>query len=213
MAYFPEERVTITHGVSVLRGDSRPVASEYFEVIGVVGSGGMGDVHAATDLDLGRVVALKVIGGHLANDRALTAQFLTEAQVTAQLDHPHHVPVYRLEKTEYGLPAFSMKLIRGKTLCEVLEEGAMPLAERLEAFVAYPVPAVFGQRHREVWCCGSAGRPAPCDLALQRGVDRDPACAAAAPESLAVQRRTQLQRSGRRASVVTKRQTACRPVC
>ena len=137
MAEFDEDRVTITHSGHVRRTtEARPVVAEYFQVLGNVGSGGMGDVHAARDLDLGRVVALKVIGGHVASSRTLTARFLTEAQVTAQLDHPHIVPVYRLEQTEAGTPAFSMKLIKGRTLKAILAEGKMPLVERLEAFVA-----------------------------------------------------------------------------
>ena len=75
------------------------------------------------------------------------ARFLREAQITAQLDHPHIVPVYGLELAPGGEPAYAMRLVQGKTFAELIEETrasfeddkspdeAHLLAQRLEHFL------------------------------------------------------------------------------
>ncbi len=137
-------------------GLEREEDAPYLRVLSTVGQGGMGEVHVARDLDLGRVVALKVMSKRVANNPRHRSRFLTEAQVTAQLEHPHIVPVYRLDSGVPGAafegpPAFSMKLIRGRTLGDVIDrcrahrdgtlEDAGPdedfgLGTRLDIFVA-----------------------------------------------------------------------------
>ncbi len=116
-----------------------PVVSERLQVMDPFAAGGMGAIHPARDPVLGRVVALKVIGERVAQDELLRLRFLTEAQLTAQLDHPNIVPVYGMEHAGDGTPAFTMKLIRGQTLKDLLTscvDGDGPdLDERLEVFV------------------------------------------------------------------------------
>ena len=84
-----------------------------------LGQGGMAEVFAARDSTLNREVAVKVHSG--TGDGGL-ARFVREAQVTAQLSHPNVVPVYGLEKTENGSPALTMKLVRGDTFAEYIEQ-------------------------------------------------------------------------------------------
>src|SRR5689334_9701958 len=63
----------------------------------LAGRGGMGTVHVARDVELLRKVALKELSLEVAHDRSARSRFVREVQVTAQLDHPHIVPVYSLE--------------------------------------------------------------------------------------------------------------------
>ncbi|MCO4746649.1 MAG: protein kinase [Proteobacteria bacterium] len=93
-----------------------------YDFVGHVGEGAMGQVLLAEDLDLNRKVAFKQMSEETAKQKALAAKFYSEAQITAQLDHPNIVPIYSLERTEEGSLAYSMKLIRGKTIEDVIQE-------------------------------------------------------------------------------------------
>jgi len=90
--------------------------------LSVIGRGGMGRVHVARDPVLRREVALK----ELRRSRSRTAErrFVTEAQVTAQLEHPHIVPVYGCD-LHSDPQSYSMKLVRGTTLTQVIERSAV----------------------------------------------------------------------------------------
>ena len=89
---------------------------------GLVGEGAMGRVLRAEDLDLLRIVAYKEMSEEIAATPALASKFYGEAQITAQLDHPNIVPVYQLEQTVDGMLAYTMKLIQGVTLEDLIEE-------------------------------------------------------------------------------------------
>jgi serine/threonine protein kinase len=93
-----------------------------FRMVGDVGEGAMGKVMLAEDLDLGRTVAFKEMSPEIANKPQLAGKFFSEAQITAQLDHPNIVPIYTLEQPKPGRLAYSMKLIKGKTLEKLVEE-------------------------------------------------------------------------------------------
>ncbi len=99
--------------------------SSAYDVFGRIAEGGMGEIRVARDRGLRRQVAmkrLKALEG--VGDGGLTRRFVTEAQVTAQLDHPGVVPVYALRIDEDGDPSFYMKLVDGHTLGDVIEEAA-----------------------------------------------------------------------------------------
>lgn len=123
-----------------------PVVDERFEMLGLVGSGGMGTVYLARDRELRRKVAIKQLKVEVSKKPVLVSRFLAEAVVTAQLDHPNIVPVYGLEQTRDGLPAYSMKLVRGQSLSKLIldarerclqgfPEDPQELGRRLEVFV------------------------------------------------------------------------------
>jgi serine/threonine-protein kinase len=90
----------------------------------------MGEVWLAHDQGLNRRVAYKQILPVHADNAAIVARFFEEVQVTAQLDHPNVLPIYNLECTPDGRPAYSMKLVQGRTLNELLAEAATEVADR-----------------------------------------------------------------------------------
>ena len=94
------------------------------EVRGEVGRGGMGIVERVYDPDLKREMARKVLrardGKSSSAHSRLLARFLAEAQITGQLDHPGIVPVHELSLTENGDVCFTMALIKGRSLSEIL---------------------------------------------------------------------------------------------
>jgi len=79
----------------------------------LLGAGGMGMVCAAIQVALDRTVAVKVLRPELHADDAVVEEFLAEALVAADLDHPNTVPVYDVGLTREGLLFYSMKLVRG----------------------------------------------------------------------------------------------------
>ncbi len=97
-------------------------ATSRFELLGLLGRGAMGEVHVARDTDLHRNVAVKLMDPKLASDPRLARRFYTEAQVTAQLDHPAIVPVFGLERTLDGSLGYAMRIVRGRTLRDFLTE-------------------------------------------------------------------------------------------
>ena len=82
----------------------------------------MGTVHVARDVELLRRVALKELSLEVAHDRSARSRFVREVQVTAQLDHPHIVPVYGLEVASGGRPAYAMKLVEGQTFGQLIAD-------------------------------------------------------------------------------------------
>ncbi len=94
----------------------------HYQLLSIAGKGGMGTVHVARDTELLRRVALKQLNPEVGNAAALKQRFLREVQITAQLDHPHIVPVYALELAPGGTPAYTMKLVEGRTFHALLNE-------------------------------------------------------------------------------------------
>ncbi len=100
----------------------------------VIGEGGMGKVYLAVDRDLRRPVALKVIKDHLARDSDHLARFVEEAQVTGQLEHPGIPPVHEIAMNQNGEVFFTLKLLRGRTLKEVIHDVHVGRRETRERF-------------------------------------------------------------------------------
>jgi serine/threonine protein kinase/predicted Zn-dependent protease len=90
-----------------------------YELLEVIGRGGMGVVYRARHIALDRFVALKLIR-RIAPSRDDALRFVAEAQVTGQIEHPNIVPVHEVGTDEQGRPFFVMKLVRGRSLADIL---------------------------------------------------------------------------------------------
>ncbi len=90
--------------------------------LGKLAAGAMGEIHIARDRDLQRKIAVKRMTEKVKRSPTLSSRFYTEAQITAQLDHPNIVPVYSLEPDPDGGLTYTMKLIKGRTFAEVIRE-------------------------------------------------------------------------------------------
>jgi serine/threonine-protein kinase len=101
-----------------------------FDVIGLLGEGGMGRVYRARDSRLNREVAIKVLPPGLAADPNRMARFSREAQVLAALSHSNIAAIFGLEESG-GTTALVMELIEGQTLAERMAAGALPIDEAL----------------------------------------------------------------------------------
>ena len=101
-----------------------------FEVTAQIGEGGMGEVYKATDINLKRAVAIKVLPAPVAADTERLARFQREAEVLAALNHPNIAQIHGLEKSA-GVNALVMELVEGPTLADRIALGATPLDEAL----------------------------------------------------------------------------------
>lgn len=86
------------------------------------GRGGFGAVWRADDSKLGRRIALKRLSRQLARTSELRRRFLNEARITARLEHPGIVPIYDISNLEDDHAYYTMKLVRGQTLAEAIQE-------------------------------------------------------------------------------------------
>jgi serine/threonine-protein kinase len=106
------------------------VLGERYEIGGVLGRGGMAEVHRGRDLRLGREVAVKVLRHDLARDPSFQVRFRREAQASASLNHPAIVAVYDTgeDRTTTGAtPYIVMEYVEGETLRDVIRrEGHLP---------------------------------------------------------------------------------------
>lgn len=118
---------------SVSRDEGPRAKVPFHDDEGEIGRGGMGAVHVAEDTLLLRRVAMKRIHRDLGASPRRVANFVEEAQIQAQLEHPHIVPVHALGIDAEGLPFFTMKLVNGSSLFNWLKHPARPVgsAERL----------------------------------------------------------------------------------
>src|SRR4029434_10322557 len=97
-----------------------------YEITVPIGSGGMGEVYRATDTNLKRQVALKVLPDALAADAERLARFHREAEVLASLTHPNIAILHGLEKSG-GVTALVMELVEGPTLADRIVEGPITI--------------------------------------------------------------------------------------
>jgi serine/threonine-protein kinase len=101
-----------------------------YQIVGALGSGGMGEVYRARDTKLNRDVAIKVLLPGVANDPDRLARFGREAQVLASLNHPNIAHIHGLEEAD-GVTALVLELVEGEDLAQRIVSGPMPLDELL----------------------------------------------------------------------------------
>ena len=105
-----------------------------YEVLALIGAGGMGEVYRARDTKLGRSVAVKVLPEAVATDPDSRARFLREATALAALNHPHIATLHEMD-TSGERPFLVMELVEGETLAARLERGPLVLSEALSTAI------------------------------------------------------------------------------
>jgi len=102
-----------------------------YEILSLIGAGGMGEVYRARDPKLGREVAIKILPPAFAADPDRLARFDREARVLASLNHPHIAQIYGVEETG-GVAALVLELVDGQPLDARLKGGrAIPIEDAL----------------------------------------------------------------------------------
>jgi serine/threonine protein kinase/Flp pilus assembly protein TadD len=96
-----------------------------YEVLKLIGSGGMGEVYQARDVRLARDVAIKVLPPFLTNDPDRLRRFEQEARAAAALNHPNILAVYQMGVYQ-GAPYLVSELLKGDTLRELMKAGSLP---------------------------------------------------------------------------------------
>jgi eukaryotic-like serine/threonine-protein kinase len=102
-----------------------------YEISAQIGVGGMGEVYRATDTQLKRAVAIKVLPDAVATDPERLARFQREAEVLASLNHPNIAQIYGLERSSRQAIALVMELVEGPTLAERIGASPLPVDEAL----------------------------------------------------------------------------------
>jgi eukaryotic-like serine/threonine-protein kinase len=117
-----------------------------YEVITLIGQGGMGEVYRATDTNLKRTVAIKVLPQAVAADPERLSRFQREAEVLARLNHPNIAQIHGLERSD-GTTALVMELVDGPTLADRIAQGSISLDEALP--IAKQIAAALEAAHEQ----------------------------------------------------------------
>ena len=124
-----------------------------WEVVSMLGAGGMGEVYRARDVRLGRDVAIKVLPDVVAGDADRIARFQREAQLLASLNHPQIGALYGVEDSG-GVRALVLELVEGPTLADRIASGPIEIDEALAIArqIAEALEAAHGQGviHRDL---------------------------------------------------------------
>ena len=103
---------------------------QHYEILALIGKGGMGEVYRARDSKLGRDVAIKVLPVEFSQDEERLARFKREAKVLASLNHPNIASIHGLEHSE-GTHYLVLEMVEGETLAERIARGPIPVDEAL----------------------------------------------------------------------------------
>jgi serine/threonine-protein kinase len=155
-----------------------------YEVVALLGTGGMGEVYRASDPRLGREVAIKVLPEATRASPELGARFEREAKVLASINHPNIATIHGLEDLD-GSSAIVMELVDGPSLADLIARGPLSLAEtaRMATQIADGMSSAHacGIIHRDLKPSNVRiapdGRVKILDLGLAKMVASDPGAA------------------------------------
>jgi len=102
-----------------------------YEVLSLLGAGGMGEVYRANDPQIGRDVAIKVLSADFAVNKERVARFEQEAQAAGALNHPNILAIYDVNKQDHTLYVVS-ELLSGEELRDRLGHGQIPLRKAID---------------------------------------------------------------------------------
>jgi serine/threonine-protein kinase len=133
VGHFLEHPASILQGL-MPRSDRSQLAvdSEFgpYRIVGLLGTGGMGEVYRARDTQLQRDVALKILPHSFAADPERVARLQREAEVLASLNHPHIAGIHGIHDSD-GTRALVLELVEGETLAEAIARGLIPCGDAL----------------------------------------------------------------------------------
>ena len=117
--------------------DKLPVGQSlgHYEIISLIGEGGMGEVYLAKDTILGRRVALKLLPPYISNDPDRLRRFKQEARTASSLSHPNVCVIHEISETDDGRPFIAMEYIEGVTLRQRINETGMKLGDALDVAI------------------------------------------------------------------------------
>ncbi len=118
----------------------------HYRITSALGAGGMGEVYRATDTNLNRDVAIKVLPPEVVEDPERLGRFKREAHLLAALNHPNIAAIYGLEEAD-GKPFLALELVEGEDLKERLARGAIPVDESLE--IAEQIAEALEEAHNK----------------------------------------------------------------
>ncbi len=121
----------------------------HYDVIALIGEGGMGQFYQATDTKLNRQVALKILPELFSADAERLARFQREAEVLASLNHPGIAAIYGLEEAG-DTRALVLELVEGPTLADRIAKGPIPLDEALPIAKQIAEAHEHGVIHRDL---------------------------------------------------------------
>ena len=132
----------------------RTIAGGRYEIVRLLGEGGMGAVYQARQVAMDRMVALKLILAELVRSPAAAARFHREMKLTARIEHPNTIRVYDFGETD-GQLFLTMELLRGRTLTDVLNQSGrleLPRIVRIATQVTRALAAAHseGVVHRDL---------------------------------------------------------------
>ncbi|HEY4597750.1 MAG TPA: serine/threonine-protein kinase, partial [Thermoanaerobaculia bacterium] len=116
-----------------------------YEILEILGGGGMGVVYKAVDLKLDRPVALKFLSSQRGAAEEHKRRFIREARAASALDHPNICTVYEIDQTPDGALFIAMALCEGETLRDRIARGPLPVGEAVE--IAEQVAAGLARAH------------------------------------------------------------------
>ena len=105
---------------------------KHYQIVNLIGEGGMGEVYLATDTILGRRVALKVLPAFVSKDPERLRRFTQEARAASRLSHPNVCVVHEIGETDDGRPFIAMEYVEGMTLRQRMRTHAMKLGDVLD---------------------------------------------------------------------------------
>ena len=152
-----------------------------YEIVSLLGTGGMGEVYRARDPRLGRDVAIKVLPSAFADDAQRLRRFEQEARAAAALNHPNIVTVYSVEKSD-GVLFLTMEVVEGCSLARAIPKGGLAIDELLT--IAIPLADAVAAAHEKgithrdlkpanimIGAAGHTGRVKVLDFSLAKLID------------------------------------------